>query len=138
MAYGTELSESSQLTRAKKKSTTEWFDRLVTLWWLPQWLGVLYLGLACSVFAFLVQTWAIQQTSASRASLLMGTEPIWAVLIGLSIGQDTLSLPGILGAALIVAGTYLGLRAETRHRVRLRRNRPRQGRFQIGEPGGTG
>lgn len=103
-----------------------------------QWLGVLYLGLACSVFAFLVQTWAIQQTSASRASLLMGTEPIWAVLIGLSIGQDTLSFPGILGAALIVAGTYLGLRAETRHRVRLRRNRPRQGRFQIGEPGGTG
>jgi len=81
-----------------------------------QWLGVLYLGLACSVFAFLVQTWAIQQTSASRASLLMGTEPIWAVLIGLTIGQDTLALLGLLGAALIITGTYLGLRAETRHR----------------------
>jgi drug/metabolite transporter (DMT)-like permease len=81
-----------------------------------QWLGVLYLGLACSVFAFLVQTWAIQQTSASRASLLMGTEPIWAVLFGLTIGQDTLGLIGLIGAALIITGTYLGLRAETRHR----------------------
>ncbi len=82
-----------------------------------EWVGVLYLGLACSVFAFLVQTWAIQQTSASRASLLMGTEPIWAVLIGITIGQDTLAPLGVVGAALIITGTYLGLRAETRHRT---------------------
>ena len=82
-----------------------------------EWMGVLYLGLACSVFAFLVQTWAIQQTSASRASLLMGTEPIWAVLIGLTIGRETLTLLGVTGAALIITGTYLGLRAETRHRT---------------------
>ncbi|KAD3633355.1 EamA family transporter [Arthrobacter yangruifuii] len=82
-----------------------------------QWLGVLYLGVACSVFAFLVQTWAIQQTSASRASLLMGTEPIWAVLIGITIGRETLTVLGVIGAALIITGTYLGLRAETRHRA---------------------
>lgn len=82
-----------------------------------EWIGVLYLGLACSVFAFLVQTWAIAQTSASRTSLLMGTEPIWAVLLGLTIGQETLELLGAIGAALIITGTYLGLRAETRHRT---------------------
>ncbi|MCQ1954496.1 DMT family transporter [Arthrobacter sp. zg-Y238] len=82
-----------------------------------EWMGVLYLGLACSVFAFLIQTWAIQQTSASRVSLLMGTEPIWAVLIGTTIGRETLTLLGILGAALIITGTYLGLRSETRQRV---------------------
>ncbi|WP_235472049.1 DMT family transporter [Arthrobacter sp. Edens01] len=82
-----------------------------------EWIGVLYLGLVCSVFAFLVQTWAIQQTSGSRASLLMGTEPIWAVLIGITIGQESLALLGFVGAALIIAGTYLGLRAEARHRT---------------------
>ena len=85
-----------------------------------EWAGVLYLGLVCSVFAFLVQTWAIQQTSGSRASLLMGTEPIWAVLVGISIGQESLALPGCAGAALIIGGTYLGLRAESRHRSALR------------------
>ncbi|MGW9404162.1 DMT family transporter [Arthrobacter sp. NPDC055585] len=84
-----------------------------------EWMGVLYLGLVCSVFAFLVQTWAIQQTSGSRASLLMGTEPIWAVLIGISIGQEPLALLGFAGAALIVGGTYLGLRAESRHWLAL-------------------
>lgn len=81
-----------------------------------EWMGVLYLALACSVFAFLVQTWAIQQTSGSRASLLMGTEPIWAVFIGITIGRESLALLGFLGAALIIAGTFLGLAAETRHR----------------------
>ncbi|CEA07959.1 putative DMT superfamily transporter inner membrane protein [Arthrobacter saudimassiliensis] len=86
---------------------------------LGEWTAVLYLGLACSVFAFLVQTWAIQQTSAARASLLMGTEPIWAVLIGLTLGREALALLGFIGAALIIAGTYLGLRAETRHRAAL-------------------
>ena len=91
-----------------------------------EWLGVLYLGLACSVFAFLVQTWAIQQTSGSRASLLMGTEPIWAVLIGISIGQESLGLLGFAGAALIIGGTYLGLRAETRHRSALKQDALRQ------------
>ncbi len=91
-----------------------------------EWIGVLYLGLVCSVFAFLVQTWAIQQTSASRAGFLMGTEPIWAVLIGVTIGQDSLALLGFGGAVLIIAGTYLGLRAEARHRTALELHGPRQ------------
>ncbi|GAA3870022.1 DMT family transporter [Leifsonia kafniensis] len=83
---------------------------------LAEWLGVLYLGLACSVFAFLAQLWAVQRTSAARASLLMGTEPIWAVLVGVSLGAETLGLVGMLGAALIIGGTFWGQRIESRHR----------------------
>ncbi|MBG6180657.1 hypothetical protein IWX62_001863 [Arthrobacter sp. CAN_A1] len=37
----------------------------------------------------------------------MGSEPIWAVLIGITIGHDTLTLPGIAGAALIITGLHL-------------------------------
>ncbi|MEO6309729.1 MAG: EamA family transporter [Leifsonia sp.] len=82
-----------------------------------EWLGVLYLGLACSVFAFLAQLWAVQRTSAARASLLMGTEPIFAVLVGVTVGAETLGLGGLLGAALIIAGTFWGQRIEARHRA---------------------
>ena len=82
------------------------------------WLGVLYLGLACSVFAFLAQTWAIRRTSAARASLLMGTEPVWAVLVGVSLGSESLGPVAVLGAGLIVAGTSWGQRVELRHRLR--------------------
>jgi drug/metabolite transporter (DMT)-like permease len=75
-----------------------------------------YLALFCSVFAFLAQTWAVQRTSASRASLLLGTEPVWAVAIGITLGGERLTLWASLGAALMVAGTYWGQSIERRHR----------------------
>ncbi|WP_197059427.1 DMT family transporter [Cryobacterium sp. MLB-32] len=89
------------------------------------WLGVLYLGLACSVFAFLAQMWAIRRTSAARASLLMGTEPVWAVLAGVTIGAETLGIVGGIGAVLIIASTFWGQRVEAAHRARVDTAEPR-------------
>ncbi|MCA2216215.1 DMT family transporter [Jidongwangia harbinensis] len=85
-----------------------------------QWLGVLYLALGCSVFAFLVQLWAVRRTSAARASLLLGTEPVWAVLIGVGLGGEHLAPVAVAGITLVLAGTYAGQRAETGHRIRIR------------------
>ena len=90
--------------------------RAVTGFGPAQWLGVLYLALGCSVFAFLVQLWAVRRSSASRASLLLGTEPLWAVLIGLCLAGDVLGPAGAAGAVLVVTGTFWGQRIETRHR----------------------
>jgi len=81
------------------------------------WSQLAYLALFCSVFAFLAQTWAVQRTSASRASLLLGTEPIWAVAIGISLGGERLTVWASLGAVLMVAGTYWGQAIERTHRV---------------------
>jgi drug/metabolite transporter (DMT)-like permease len=80
------------------------------------WASVAYLALFCSVFAFLVQTWAIQQTSATRASLLLGTEPIWAVVTSVCVAHEQLGVMGWVGAGLLVAGAYWGQSAERRHR----------------------
>ncbi|WP_250007581.1 DMT family transporter [Actinoplanes sp. M2I2] len=82
-----------------------------------QWLGVLYLALGCSVFAFLVQLWAIRRTSAARASLLLGTEPVWAVLIGVGIAGEHLTAVAVAGIALVLGGTYYGQRVEAGHRA---------------------
>lgn len=81
------------------------------------WTQLIYLALFCSVFAFLAQTWAVQGTSASRASLLLGTEPIWAVAIGITVGGERLTLWATLGAVLIIAGTYWGQAIERTHRT---------------------
>ncbi|GAA0421523.1 DMT family transporter [Actinoplanes campanulatus] len=83
-----------------------------------QWLGVLYLALGCSVFAFLVQLWAIRRTSAARASLLLGTEPVWAVLIGVGIGGEHLTGTSVAGIGLVLAGVYWGQRVERSARAR--------------------
>ncbi|MET8644874.1 DMT family transporter [Streptomyces sp. NPDC004074] len=80
------------------------------------WAQLIYLALFCSVFAFLAQTWAVQRTSASRASLLLGTEPIWAVAFGISLGGERLTPWAALGAMLMIAGTYWGQAIERTHR----------------------
>ena len=83
----------------------------------PSWAQLVYLGLACTVFAFLAQTWAVRRTSPSRASLLMGTEPVWAVLVGVSLGGELLTPLMGVGAAVIVAATSYGQHVERRHRL---------------------
>jgi drug/metabolite transporter (DMT)-like permease len=76
----------------------------------PQWLDVLYLALMCTLFAFFVQLWAVRRTSPSRVSLLLGTEPLWAAVVGIAIGGNQPGLLGYLGAVLVLSGTFWGRR----------------------------
>jgi drug/metabolite transporter (DMT)-like permease len=84
-----------------------------------QWAGTLFLAIFCSVFAFVAQLWAIRRTSASRSSLLLATEPIWAVIIAVLFGGETLAVLGIIGAAVIIISTYIGQGIESKHREKL-------------------
>lgn len=81
------------------------------------WAQLGYLALLCSVFAFLAQTWAVQRSSASRASLLLGTEPVWAVAISIGLGGERFTALALLGGVLMVAGTYWGQAVERAHRA---------------------
>ncbi|MFE0734933.1 DMT family transporter [Streptomyces sp. NPDC058855] len=76
-----------------------------------EWAGLLFLSVLCTLFAFFVQMWAVRRTSPSRVSLLLGTEPLWAAAAGLALAGDRLGLPGLAGAALVLAGTAWGRRA---------------------------
>ncbi|MEW1921703.1 DMT family transporter [Pseudarthrobacter oxydans] len=76
----------------------------------------LYLVLICTVFAFFVQIWAVRRTSPSRVSLLLGTEPVWAALIGITIAHDSIGIAGYCGIALVLTGTAWGRLIEQRHR----------------------
>lgn len=88
------------------------------------WANVVFLGLMCSVFAFVVQLWAVRRTSATRASILMGTEPVWALLVGILLAGESVGAVGLLGAALIVAASYAGQAIEKRHRERVLESPP--------------
>ncbi|NNN03235.1 MAG: DMT family transporter, partial [Acidimicrobiaceae bacterium] len=82
------------------------------------WAGLIYLAGVSTIAAFLIQTWAIQRTSAARASLLMGTEPVWSTLVAVVIGGETLRVLGIVGALVVVSSTWWGQRIETSFRER--------------------
>ncbi|MEC4018094.1 DMT family transporter [Streptomyces sp. H27-D2] len=89
-----------------------------------QWAILLYLALIGTVFAFFVQMWAVRTTSPSRVSLLLGTEPIWALLVGILLGGDRLGAYGAAGAALVLVGAGWGQRIERQHREHSNHDSP--------------
>jgi drug/metabolite transporter (DMT)-like permease len=88
-----------------------------------QWLNMAFLVLLCTVFGFVALQYGILRTSPSRASLLLSTEPIWAVLTATVFGGEQLFFVGFIGAALIIGCSYWGLGIENRHRLALDKNR---------------
>lgn len=76
-----------------------------------EWLGLVFLSVFCTLFAFFVQMWAVRRTSPSRVSLLLGTEPLWAAAVGIAIGGERLGALGLAGGVLVLAGTAWGRRA---------------------------
>ncbi|MBI3227286.1 MAG: DMT family transporter [Mycolicibacterium cosmeticum] len=83
------------------------------------WALTVYLALACTVFAFGVQMWALRRTTPARVSLLLGTEPLWAVLVGIGLAGERLSLVGVLGAVLLLGGTTWGRAVLTRFQLQV-------------------
>lgn len=78
----------------------------------PAVLQMGYLVIVCTVFPFFIQMWAVRRTSPTRVSLLLGTEPVWAAVIGVTLAGDVLGPIGILGVVLVLAGTMWGQRLE--------------------------
>ncbi|HAQ87701.1 MAG TPA: EamA family transporter, partial [Pseudomonas sp.] len=76
---------------------------------LPQspafWAATLYLVGFATLFALYVQNLALGRTSATRVSLLMGSEPLFGALIaGLWLGER-LGMQGWIGGLLIMIAT---------------------------------
>lgn len=69
------------------------------------WIGLSYLSLFCTIFAFFAQNYAIRQSDPTRVSLLMGSEPVFGALFAASWLGEQLSLMSWIGGALIVAAT---------------------------------
>jgi len=82
------------------------------------WTSMLFLSLLCTSFAFIGMNWAVKHTSASRASLLLGTEPVWATIIAITIGGEIIGFIGALGAILVIGSTYWGQAIESKHRLK--------------------
>ncbi|MDQ0042841.1 DMT family transporter [Variovorax boronicumulans] len=70
------------------------------------WWGMAYLVLLCTVFALFAQNHAASRSSPSRASLLMGSEPVFGALIAVYGFGETVGVWGWAGGLLIVAAAW--------------------------------
>ncbi|MES2529782.1 MAG: DMT family transporter [Pseudomonadota bacterium] len=74
----------------------------------PQfWACVLYLVLACTLFAFFAQNHAIGRRSPTRVALLMGSEPIFGAMFAMVWLGESMSLAGWFGGSLIVTSAWM-------------------------------
>lgn len=69
------------------------------------WIATLYLVIFGTLFAFFAQNYAVRRTTPTRASLLMGSEPLFGALFASLWLSEQLSLVAWAGGLLIVAAS---------------------------------
>jgi drug/metabolite transporter (DMT)-like permease len=68
------------------------------------WGALIVTGVFASAFAFLVQTWAQRELSATRTALVFALEPVFAGVAGYLLAGDRLGTLGWAGCGVILAG----------------------------------
>lgn len=71
------------------------------------WIAVLYMALIAGSLAMLVQTWAQAHMPATRAAIVMTTEPVFAAGFAVLLGVDVLTTRMVGGGALVLAAMYM-------------------------------
>ncbi len=78
---------------------------------LPQspavWGSVIFLGLFCTGFAFMIQTVQQQYTTASHVGLIFTLEPLFSAVVAYFLANEVLSPRGYVGAALMMGSLIL-------------------------------
>ena len=71
------------------------------------WLAILYMALVAGAGAMVMQTWAQAHLPATRAAIVMTTEPVFAAIFAVALGTDVLGWRMLVGGALVLAAMYL-------------------------------
>lgn len=71
------------------------------------WIAVLYMALVAGAGAMLMQTWAQAHLPATRAAIVMTTEPVFAAFFAVLLGSDVLTWRMVGGGGLVLAAMYL-------------------------------
>lgn len=87
------------------------------------WGALIVTGVFASAFAYLVQAWAQQRTSANRTALVFALEPVFAGIFGFALAGDRLGALGWAGCAVILSGIAVSEPAAAQSLVRLVRRR---------------
>jgi drug/metabolite transporter (DMT)-like permease len=72
------------------------------------WATLAFLGLVCSAAGFLGQTWGQRHTSPTRAGLILSLESLFAALLSVAIGRESLSALQWFGGLLLLGGVMVG------------------------------
>ena len=73
------------------------------------WIQLLILGIIGTGIPFIIQNWGQQYVDSALVTMIFSTTPIWAMLIGITFGDDPLTWQLLLGGLFIFSGIILFL-----------------------------
>jgi drug/metabolite transporter (DMT)-like permease len=71
------------------------------------WLAIIFVVFFTTFLAYLLNIWALQYVNSSVVGIFIYLQPVFASIIALSAGQDSLSFQKIAYSLLIFSGVYL-------------------------------
>ena len=74
---------------------------------LLSWVALFYLAIVCSAFCFFIWNYALSKASPQEIASSMHIKTPTAVLIGVFIANDELTIPIIAGTAFVMFGVWL-------------------------------
>ena len=81
------------------------------------WAGLAFMGLIVTGLGFFVQTAAQKKIPSTTISVLCCTESVFAMIFSWALGYDLITIPLLVGAALIVLSTLLSSVYERRELI---------------------
>jgi drug/metabolite transporter (DMT)-like permease len=71
----------------------------------PSILWILfYIGIMATTVTLIIQTWAQKYIDATRAAILYALEPVFAILFGVMLGGEVITLAFLIGSSLMLIG----------------------------------
>jgi drug/metabolite transporter (DMT)-like permease len=80
--------------------------------------GIFYIGIFASVVAFLSYQTGIKHTSAFTAGIVLYLQPVITTIIASIVLHEKITPPFILGAILIIAGSYIATRFKSKQKAK--------------------
>lgn len=71
------------------------------------WLGLILTAIPATSIAFFVQTKMQQFTSSAHTAIIFSAEPVFSAIFAYFLAGETLTLRGLIGAALVLTGMLI-------------------------------
>lgn len=71
------------------------------------WGNLLFLGVFCSVLAYVVWAWSIKELGTIRANNFLYFQPVWTLIFSAIILNEAITVIGVTGCTLILVGVWL-------------------------------
>lgn len=81
---------------------------------IADWAWLMYFAVICGALTLVIQTWAQGLMSATKAAVIMCSEPLWATLFAVLFGGERPGWIFALGAVAILGAMYLVIRPPQR------------------------